>query len=104
MSVQSGLFGFPKIEGLVMVPVYGPWGQKTGLDWTSKHYINCIVQHMKYSGGTFSGFKSALCTREITVLGHRCTPEGRLPDVMKVNKITNWSELFDLTDIRAFLG
>jgi len=21
-----------------MVPVYGPWGQKTGPDWTSKHY------------------------------------------------------------------
>jgi len=72
--------------------------------WEHFQGINCIVQHMKYSSGTFSGFKLALCTQEITVLGHRCTPEGRLPDVMKVNKITNWSELFDLTNVQVFLG
>jgi len=59
---------------------------------------------MKYSGGTFSGFKSALCTREIMVLGLRCTPEGRLPDMTRVDKISNWGELFDLSDVRSFLG
>ncbi len=72
--------------------------------WEHFQGVNRVVQHMKYSGGTFSGYKSALCTREITVLGHRCTPEGRLPDVTKVDKIANWGELFDLTDVRAFLG
>ena len=59
---------------------------------------------MKYSGGTFSGYKSALCTHEITVLGHRCTPKGRLPDLTKVDKVANWGKLFNLTDVRAFLG
>ena len=72
--------------------------------WEHFQGINCIVQHMKYSGGTFSGFKLALCTREIMALGHCCTPEGRLPDLMKVDKIANWSELFNLTNMRAFLG
>ena len=71
-----------------------------------KHFqgLNHIVQRMKYCGGMFSGFKSILCSREITVLGHRCTPEGRLPDDTQVDKISNWGELFDLSDVRAFLG
>jgi len=59
---------------------------------------------MKYSGGMFSGYKSVLCACEIMVLGHRCTPEGRLPDPTRVDKISNWGTLKDLTDVRAFVG
>ena len=59
---------------------------------------------MKYSGGTFYGYKSILCAPEITVLGHLCTQEGRLPDPTRIDKIKNWGELKDLTDVRAFLG
>ena len=72
--------------------------------WEHFQNLNRIVQRMKYSGGTFSGFKSALCTREIMVLGHRCTPEGRLPDTTRVDKISNWGELYDVSDVRSFLG
>jgi hypothetical protein len=72
--------------------------------WEHFQGVNRIVQRMKYAGGTFSGFKSVLCAREITVLGHRCTPEGRLPDTTQVDKILNWSELFDVSDVRSFLG
>ncbi len=39
--------------------------------------VNRIVQRMKYSGGTFSGYKSLLCAAEIVVVGHLCTFEGR---------------------------
>src|SRR5271156_5702755 len=59
---------------------------------------------MKYSGGTFSGYKSMLCAPEITVLGHRCTAQGCLPDQSRVVKIVNWGPCKDLTDVRAFLG
>jgi len=45
--------------------------------WEHLQDLNHVVQQMKYSGGTFSGFKSILCASEITVLGHRCTFEGR---------------------------
>jgi hypothetical protein len=72
--------------------------------WEHFQGVNRVLQRMKYSGGTFSGFKSVLCAREITVLGHRCTPEGRLPDPTRVAKISNWGELFDLSDVRAFIG
>ena len=45
-----------------------------------------------------------LCAKEITVLGHHCTMEGRLPDGSRVAKIVNWGSCKDLTDVHAFLG
>jgi len=72
--------------------------------WEHFEDLNRVVQRMKYSGGTFSGYKSTLCAAEITVLGHRCTFEGRLPDQTRVSKIVNWGPCKDLSDVRAFLG
>jgi hypothetical protein len=72
--------------------------------WEHFQDLNRVVQRMKYCGGTFSGYKTFLCAAEITVLGHRCTLEGRLPDPSRVNKIINWGPCRDLSDVRAFLG
>jgi hypothetical protein len=38
--------------------------------WEHFQDLNHIVQRMKYSGRTFSGLKTTVCTPEITVLGH----------------------------------
>src|SRR5580658_1991112 len=59
---------------------------------------------MKYCGGTFSGVKLTLCTPEIWVLGHRCTPEGRIPDDARVDALSNWGPCYNLSEVRAFLG
>ena len=59
---------------------------------------------MKYSGETFSGYKSILCAPEITVLGHCCTAEGQLPDKNKLAKIVDWGPCKDLTDVCSFIG
>lgn len=72
--------------------------------WEHFQNVNRVVQRMKYCGGMFSGTKAVLCTSEITVLGHRCTPAGRLPDQSRVSKIVNWGPCRDLSDVRAFLG
>ena len=72
--------------------------------WEHFQDLNRIVQRMKYSGGTFSGYKSFLCAPEISLLGHRCTIDGRLPDKSRVEKIVNWGPCQDLSDVRAFLG
>lgn len=72
--------------------------------WEHFQGVNRVVQRMKYSGGTFSGYKSVLCTPEITVLGHRCMYDGRLPDQSRVAAISNWSDCEDLSDVRSFLG
>src|SRR5271156_331349 len=72
--------------------------------WEHFQDLNRVMQRMKYSGGTFSGYKTTLCAEEITVLGHRCTREGRLPDKSRLAKIINWGPCKDLTDVRAFVG
>jgi hypothetical protein len=38
------------------------------------------------------------------VVGHRCTPLGRLPDTSCVDKIAKWGPCKDLSELRAFLG
>jgi hypothetical protein len=58
--------------------------------WEHFENLNRVVQRMKYCGGTFSSPKLYLCVPEIFVLGHRCTPEGRLPDESRVSAIWKW--------------
>jgi hypothetical protein len=72
--------------------------------WEHFQGLNRVVQRMKYCGGTFSGYKATLCAEETTVVGNRCTYEGRLPDDGRIAKILNWGPCTDLSDVRAFLG
>jgi len=72
--------------------------------WEYFQGLNRVVQRMKYCHGTFSGYKATLCAEEITVVGHRCTIHGRLPDDSRVAKIINWGPCRDISDVRAFLG
>ena len=72
--------------------------------WEHFQDLNHIVQWVKYSGSTFPGLKTTLCTKEITVPGHCCTMEERLPDESRVTKIANWRPCKDLMDVHAFLG
>jgi hypothetical protein len=72
--------------------------------WEHFQNINRVVQRMKYCGGTFSGYKSTLCAEEITVVGHRCTMDGRMPAADKVGVIERWGPCKNITDVRTFLG
>ncbi|THH15802.1 hypothetical protein EW146_g4737 [Bondarzewia mesenterica] len=72
--------------------------------WEHFQSLNRVVQRMKYSGGTFSGHKVILCSPEIMVVRHRCTPNGHLPEEPRIEKIVNWGPCRDLSDVHAFLG
>src|SRR6202522_4814012 len=72
--------------------------------WEHFQDVNRVVQRMKFCGGTFSGYKSFICAPEITVLGHRCTIDGRLTEQSRVSKIINWGPCKDLSDVRSFVG
>ena len=72
--------------------------------WEHFQNLNRVVQRMKYCGGTFSGHKAVLCVREFVVLGHRCTPEGRLPQLSRLDAITKWNKCANISEVRAFLG
>ena len=66
--------------------------------------LNRLCQRMKYAGGTYSGKKSILIAAEFTVLGYRCTYEGRIPEEDRVAVIRNWGPCKNLSEVRAFLG
>ena len=72
--------------------------------WEHFQNVNRVVQRMKYCGGTFSGFKTILCAEEITVVGHRCTVNGRMPETDRVGVIERWPAAENLKEVREFLG
>src|SRR5271156_205347 len=72
--------------------------------WEHFQNLNRVVQRMKYCRGTFSGPKTTLCAKEITVVGHRCTYDGRLPETDRVGVIKRWTACQNITDVRMFLG
>jgi hypothetical protein len=72
--------------------------------WEHFQNLNRIVQRMKYSGGTFSGIKLALCVERFWVVGHCCTSEGQIADESRVDAIRNWGPCKTLSEVHAFLG
>ena len=72
--------------------------------WEHLQGLNHMVQRICFCGSTFSGFKSLLCAEEITTVGHRCTPQGQLPDTSRVNKTTNWGPCKTLSNVHPFLS
>jgi hypothetical protein len=72
--------------------------------WEHFQGLNRIVQRTKYCSRTYSSPKTVLCTEEITVIGHRCTPSGRLPYPSCIDKIVKWGPCRDLSEVCTFLG
>jgi hypothetical protein len=72
--------------------------------WEHFQGLNRVVQQTKYCGGTYSEVKMVLCVEEITIVGHRCTPHGRLPDPSHINIIIKWGPYRDLSEVCTFLG
>ena len=56
------------------------------------------------AGGIFSPSKVQLAEPEVLIVGQTCTPEGRLPDPLKIEKILSWPALKTPKDVRGFLG
>jgi len=88
---------YPTVDGTPEVLPENPGIRR----FVFKHFenVNRVVQQMKYCGGTFSGAKSFLCVKEFTIVRHRCTPQGRLPDEDRVAKIVAWGPCSSLTEV-----
>ena len=72
--------------------------------WEHFQNVNRVVQRVKYCGGTFSGYKSTLCAPEITVVGYKCTIDGRIPETDRVGVISRWPACKNVSEVRMFLG
>ena len=67
--------------------------------WEHFQNLNRVVQQMKYCRGTFSRPKTTLCAAEITVVGHRCTYDGRLPETDCVGVIKQWLACNNVSEV-----
>ena len=72
--------------------------------WEHALDVHRIMHRVGHAGGTFSPPKIQLCRPEVIILGHKCTPEGRLPDPGKMDKVKNWPPLKSPKNVREFLG
>ena len=53
---------------------------------------------------TVSAKKFILAAPDATIVGHKCTMEGRVPHENKVQKIRDWPECATVSQVRGFLG
>jgi len=72
--------------------------------WMHVNDVHRILYRFLCAGATISAKKLAIARPEVTILGHKCTYKGRIPDDSKVSKIHKWPECKNLSDIPAFLG
>lgn len=72
--------------------------------WEHAQDVHRIMHRIKHCGAAFSAKKIQLCRPEVVIVGHKCTPAGRVPEDSKVSKILNWPVLKNVKDVRGFLG
>jgi len=72
--------------------------------WEMAVASNRVLQRLRQAGASISGKKARPCVSEIMVVGHRCSYEGRRPDLSNVQRILDWPPCKTLTEVRAFLG
>jgi hypothetical protein len=72
--------------------------------WEHALDVNRIMHRIKRAGATFSAKKVQLCRPKVLIVGQTCTPEGRLPDEAKVEKILKWPLPDTTSQVRGFLG
>ena len=53
---------------------------------------------------TISAKKFVLTAPDATIVGHKCTSEGQVSHEAKIQKIRDWPECENLTQVRGFLG
>ena len=58
--------------------------------WEHALDVNRIMHRIIQAGATFSATKCQICLPEVLIVGQKCTPEGRLPDDSKIEKILKW--------------
>jgi hypothetical protein len=72
--------------------------------WEHAQDVHRIMHRIACAGATYAGKKMQICRPRVIILGQECTPEGRVPDISKVEKILNWPTLRTVKEVRQFLG
>ena len=72
--------------------------------WNHLTVVHRILQCLQNVNATVSAKKFILAALDATIVGHKCTFEGRVPHEAKIQKIRDWPECENLTQVCRFLG
>ena len=72
--------------------------------WEHLQVVHWILQRLENVGATVSAKKVILTAPDVTIVGHKCTSDGCIPHEAKVQKIHDWPECQNLTQVHRFLG
>ena len=71
---------------------------------TIQYVVHRILQCLQNINTTVSAKKFVLSAPDTTIVGHKCTSEGRVLHEAKIQKIRDWPECKNLTQVHVFLG
>jgi hypothetical protein len=72
--------------------------------WEHLLIVHHILQCLRNVGVTVSATKFILTAPSAVIVGHKCTFKGRVPEDTKVQKIRDWPEPTNQSQVRGFLG
>jgi hypothetical protein len=72
--------------------------------WEHACDVNRIMHRVKCAGVTFAPKKAQVCRQDVIIIGQKCTPQGRLPEDDKVQKVKDWPIPTTPKEVRGFLG
>ena len=72
--------------------------------WKHLTVVHRILQCLQNVNTTISAKKFVLAAPDATIVGHKCTSKGQVPHEAKIQKIRDWLECENLTQVRGFLG
>ena len=67
--------------------------------WKHLTVVHRILQRLQNVNTTVSAKKFILATPDATIVGHKCTSEGRVPHEATIQKIRDWPECENLTQV-----
>ena len=72
--------------------------------WKHLTIVHRILQRLQNINTTVSAKKFVLAAPDATIVSHKCISEGRVLHEAKIQKIRDWPECENLTQVRRFLG
>ncbi|RYN41671.1 hypothetical protein AA0114_g10630 [Alternaria tenuissima] len=66
--------------------------------------LDHVLAGIERAGGTVNGKKCYFLMERLEVVGYEVSPDGRHPNLKKVEKILNWPPCKSRTEVRSFVG
>ena len=102
LSVKSEIFGYQRPNSSYETILENP-GIRLFI-WKHLTVVHKILQCLQNVNAIVSAKKFILVTPDTTIVSHKCTSKDQVLYETKIQKIRDWPECENLTQVRGFLG